>query len=101
MSARVRLEVARAENVLSAHEAALRFTLDGADPGEPRSRVWLRTGPAEVQPIAVRAGISDGVYTELAALDGRSLAEGAHLAIGLLHPETGARKPQMKLGSKP
>ncbi len=101
MSARVRLEVARAENVLSVHEAALRYTPEDAEPAEARSRVWIRRGPSEIEAAAVQAGISDGVHTELRA-DPRSplVKEGDELAIGLLHPETGGRKPAVSLGKK-
>jgi HlyD family secretion protein len=98
MSARVRLEVARAENVLSAHEAALRFTPVDAEAAEPRSRVWIRRGTDEVEEVAVATGVSDGVHTELRPSEGVELAEGTQLAIGLLNPDTGAKKPKVSLG---
>lgn len=104
MSARVQLEVARAENVPSVHEAALRFSpVDvAADvaPAEPRSRVWLRVDHDELEPIAVTTGVSDGVHTELRLPEGVELPEGSPLAIGLLNPDTGAKKPVVTLGKK-
>jgi hypothetical protein len=100
MSARVRLEVARAENVLSAHEAALRFAPEGAEPAEPRSRVWVRTGPQDVEAVAVKTGVSDGVHTALEPVEEGSLEEGSQLAVGLFHPDNGAKKPAIQLGKK-
>jgi HlyD family secretion protein len=100
-SARVRLEVARAENVPSVHEAALRFTPVTAEPAEPRSRVWIRRGPDELEAVPVTAGVSDGVHTELRMVDGASeLPEGTPLAIGLLNPDTGPKKATVSLGKK-
>jgi HlyD family secretion protein len=99
MSARVRLEVARAEDVPSVHEAALRFTPLEAEPAEPRSRVWIRRGPTEIEAVAVTTGVSDGVHTELRFAPGASpLEEGSALAIGLLNPDTGSKKPKVSLG---
>jgi HlyD family secretion protein len=100
MSARVRLEVARAENVLSAHEAALRFAPEGAEAAEPRSRVWLRVGPNDVEAVAVKTGVSDGVHTALEPVEEGAIAEGAELAVGLFHPDSGAKKPAIQLGKK-
>jgi HlyD family secretion protein len=101
MSARVQLEVARAENVLSIHEAALRFAPVDAEPAEARSRVWIRRAPDEVDAFAVTTGVSDGVHTELRVAAGSTeLTEGTQLAIGLLNPDTGAKKPAVTLGKK-
>lgn len=98
MSARVRLEVARAENVPSVHEAALRFTPLDTEAAEPRSRVWIRTGPTSIEAVPVVPGVSDGVHTELKPVQGGSeLAEDTQLAIGLLNPDTGS-KPKVTLG---
>lgn len=100
MSARVQLEVARAENVLSVHEAALRFTPLEAEPAEPRSRVWVRRGPDAIEEVAVIPGVSDGVHTELKFPEGTpALTEGTALAIGLLNPDTGGKKPAVTLGN--
>ena len=99
MTARVRMEVARAENVLAVHEAALRYSPQGADPASPRSRVWKRTGPAELHPVPVRTAISDGVYTEIELPEPGSLEEGDELAVGLLRPES-TNAPRVTLGGK-
>jgi HlyD family secretion protein len=100
MSARVSMEVGRAENVLSVHEAALRFSPDDAGPAEPRSRVFRHTGrPSELEAVSVTAGLSDGVYTEVRAKDGQTLSAGDALAIGLLRPDIDQKKPQVSLGN--
>jgi HlyD family secretion protein len=104
MSARVRIEIARASGALAVHEAALRFIPDDAEPGEPRSRVWRHGRDAnEIEPVDVRVGVSDGVYAALQASDaaasgGKALAEGDRLVIGLLRPEEARRKPSVSLG---
>lgn len=98
MSARVRMEVARADNVLAVHEAALRFTPEGADAAPPRTRVWRRRGANELDAVAVKAGISDGVYTSVESPGPGGLAAGDELAIGLLHPDQAAHKPNISLG---
>jgi HlyD family secretion protein len=103
MSARVQMEVARAENVLSVHEAALRFAPEDAEPAPARSRVFVRQGPTEIEAVAVQTGLSDGVYTELRAAsaeDAVMIEEGDHVALGLLRPDTGKQKPQVTLGGK-
>lgn len=101
MSARVRMEVARAENALAVHEAALRFTPEGAEPAPPRSRLWRKHGgPNELQGLAVRAGISDGVYTAIEPLAGAALAPGDEVAIGFLHPEQANRGPSISFGGQ-
>jgi len=100
MSARVQLEVARAANVLSVHEAALRFTPVDAEAAEPRTRVWIRRSYDELLPVVVATGVSDGVHTELRPAKSDELPEGAKLAIGLLNPDTGGKKPAVTLGKK-
>lgn len=100
MTARARMEVARAENVLSAHEAALRFVPSGAEPAPPRSRVFRRVGPGELEPVSVRTSISDGVYAQIEAVEGDSLREHEQLAVGLARPDTGTGRPNVTLGDK-
>jgi RND family efflux transporter MFP subunit len=100
MTARVRMEVARAENVLSAHEAALRFLPSGVEPAAQRSRVFRRVGPRQIEPVSVRTLISDGVYAQVEALEGDALREHDQLAVGLLRPESGSAGPKMTLGDK-
>jgi HlyD family secretion protein len=101
MSARVRMEVARAEHVLAVHDAALRFTQEGAEQAAPRSRIWLRRGHLnELEAIAVKAGISDGAYTAVEPRAPATLSEGDDVAIGLLHPEQAAGRPSVSLGGQ-
>jgi HlyD family secretion protein len=102
MTALVHLEVARVEHALAVHEAALRFSLDDAPPTPPRTRLWRRTGPAQAEPVAIRAGLSDGAFTEVTAAEGESLREGDPIVIGLFRPdEPDAERPSITLGNKP
>lgn len=97
MSVRVRMEVARAVDALSVHEAALRFNPEAAEPTMPRSRVWRRRdGSDEIESVSVRTGISDGMYC---AVEGEIKA-GDALVIGLLRPDENTHKPKMSLGGK-
>jgi HlyD family secretion protein len=98
MSARVRMEVAKAENVLAVHDAALRFTPEGAEPADARSRVFRRSGPSELEEVKVKVGISDGVYTQVEPAEGATLSEGDELAVGLAQAEPRAGKPSLSLG---
>jgi RND family efflux transporter MFP subunit len=104
MSARVRIEIARASAALAVHEAALRFQPEDQEPGEPRSRVWRHgTDANEIEAVNVRVGVSDGVYAALQTSEGAEegdapLAEGDRLVIGLLRPEDARRKPSVSLG---
>jgi HlyD family secretion protein len=100
MSARVRVEVARADDALAVHEAALRFTPDGAEPAAARSRVWVRMGVDRAEPVEVTAGVSDGTYTAVVPKDPNALPVGTPLAVGYVQVDAGARGPQVKLGSK-
>jgi HlyD family secretion protein len=98
MSARVRIEVARSNDVLAVHEAALRFTPDGADPAEPRTRLWKRLGPEQLEPEPVAPGLSDGMYTEIKPEKGANLHEGDPVAIGYTQVDVGSRGPAVSLG---
>jgi HlyD family secretion protein len=72
MTAEIRIVVDSRDNVLKVPKAALRFvppvadTPSGATAGQPvgGQTVWLLSGERP-QPIPVRTGISDGVYTEI------------------------------------
>ena len=112
MSARVRIEIARAENALAVHEAALRFTPEDADadtapalrggalPAAPRSRVWRHGNqPNAIEPVDVRVGVSDGVYAALLP-EGTKIAAGDQLVVGLLRPGETRRKPSVSLGGQ-
>ena len=102
MTALVHLEVARAEHVLAVRDAALRFSPDAAPAAPPRARLWRRTGPAQAEPVRVRAGLSDGAFTEVTAAEGEHLQEGDPIVIGLFRPdEEDAGKPSLTLGTKP
>lgn len=99
MTARARMEVARAEGVLSVHEAALRFAPEDAPEAPPRSRVWRRKSITELEPIRVRTKVSDGIYVQIEAIEGGQLNEKDALAVGLLKPG-GKTGPSVRLGDK-
>jgi HlyD family secretion protein len=84
MTANATIEVARRDDVLRVPAAALRFKPDtavlaqyaggAAAPAGPAGKtVWVMNGNA-IAPIAVKAGVSDGTYTEVA---NGALSEGA------------------------
>lgn len=99
MTARVRVEVARATDALVVHEAALRFNPDGEEPGPARARVWRHGDrPNELEPVDVAVGVSDGIYAALSA--DTKLAAGDQLAVGLLRPGDLGKKPNVSLGGK-
>jgi HlyD family secretion protein len=100
MTARARMEVARAENVLSVHEAAVRFTPRDAPEAPLRSRVFRRVGPSELESVSVRALISDGQYVQIEPANGASLRENDPLVVGLLRPDDGRKAPSVRLGDK-
>jgi hypothetical protein len=102
MTARVHMEVARAENALAVREAALRFTPpDAAEATESRARVWrVRSAPNELESVAVKAGISDGMFTAIEVAPGAALHASDEVAIGLLHPDQTMSKPSVSLGGK-
>ena len=100
MTARARMEVARADDVLSVHEAALRFLPSDVEPAPLRSRVFRRVSAEKIEPVTVRALISDGVYAQVEAAGDKPLRERDQLAVGLLRPESGSGRPQMTLGDK-
>jgi len=101
MTAAVRIEIARVKDVLAVREAALRFTAEGADAADPRSRVWRHRGFSRVEAVIVTAGLSDGVYTEVRPTPGQTLEVGDLLAVGLFQPKPSERtQPGVSLGSK-
>jgi len=84
MTANVSIEIARADNVITVPNAALRFqpTADAQTEGRSGGRgatVWtLRDG--QLQPLAVQAGISDGRST---AIVGGEVSENTPIVTGL------------------
>jgi HlyD family secretion protein len=88
MTATVRLEVARGDNVLAVREAALRFAPDAANEAPGRSRVWRVGADHRIVPVDVEAGVSDAAYTAVSPRDPRALRVGDAVVIGL--PPTGA-----------
>jgi HlyD family secretion protein len=103
MSAAVKLEVARATQVLTVREAALRFVppLDSIASAPPRTRLWKRVGPGQLQAVSVHPGISDGMYTQIDAAGDVPLGERDAIAVGLLRSDAAERgQPGISLGGK-
>ena len=98
MTARVRMNVAHAENVLAVHEAALRFIPPDAEPAALRSRVWRRIGKNQLDPVMVTVGISDGVHSQVTAVNGSQLAVGDALVVGLTEANEESDAPRITLG---
>jgi HlyD family secretion protein len=65
MTASVTIEVARRPDALVVPEAALRWSPDGSAGG--RARIHVLDAAATPRALAVRAGLSDGTATEIAA----------------------------------
>jgi HlyD family secretion protein len=100
MTARVQMEVKQAKQALAVHEAALRFVPEDAPPAPLRSRVFRKIGADQLEAVPVRAGISDGLYTAVEPLEGKTLAVDDPLAIGFVRPDQGSRGPRVTLGDK-
>jgi HlyD family secretion protein len=101
MTAAVQIEVARVANVLAVRDGALRFAPPGAPEVPPRTRLFKRVGPAQLEAITVEVGLSDGVYTEVRARGDTRLAERDQVAVGLLRPDAAERlQPGISLGGK-
>lgn len=97
MTAQVRVKVAEVQNVLAVREAALRFTMPGAEPAAARSRVWQPDGDA-AREIPVEAGLSDGAVTEVRFNGETKLADGDAIIIGLNSVGDGnATQPSLSL----
>ncbi|MEY4511212.1 MAG: hypothetical protein RLZZ450_3334 [Pseudomonadota bacterium] len=100
MTARVQMEIRQVKQTLSVHEAALRFVPEDVEPAPLRSRVFRRVGPDQLEAISVRAGISDGLYTAIEPIDGKTISPGDALAIGFVRADQGSRGPRVTLGDK-
>ena len=96
----VRIEVGRVEKALSVHEGSLRFTPEGEEAGEARTRAFRRLGPDSFELVTVKAGISDGTYTAVEAVSPATLNEGDALIVGYLQADSASRAPSVKLGGK-
>jgi HlyD family secretion protein len=89
MTANLTVEVGRRERVLKIPNAALRFKPEGAAPIGPPDRhrqgseVWTLAG-GQPRGVAVKTGVTDGLFTELVEGD---LAEGAEVITGVQRAE--------------
>lgn len=101
MTAAVRIEVARAKDVLAVREAALRFTPEDAPETPAHSRVWLHTGVSQLTAVAITPGLSDGAYTEVTPVTPAELNPGDRVAVGLAAAQSDSRaQPGVSLGAK-
>jgi HlyD family secretion protein len=100
MTATSRIEVARAENVLATREAALRFVPDNAEPAPPRSRLFRVSGNT-VEPVRIKAGLSDGAFTEITPEPATALRVGSAVALGVAtSAQSTSAGPGIKLGGR-
>jgi HlyD family secretion protein len=83
MTANAKIVLAERENVLRVPNAALRIKLDRAGPRSPHVWVLGDDGPTAVP---VRAGITDGTYTEVVG----DIAEGQSVIVGVDASEKGS-----------
>lgn len=101
MTAAVRIEVARAVDVLAVREAALRFTPEDAEEAPVRSRVWLHRGPSQLSAVSVQPGLSDGANTQVTPMSPGDLNPGDRVAVGFLAAQSsGQGQPGVSLGAK-
>ncbi len=86
MTANVRITLQNADAALKVPNAALRFQPDGvpAKPAGAAARVWVLGANGQPQPVAVRTGITDGIYTELL---GDDLHAGARVIVGIVRSD--------------
>jgi len=82
MTANVRITVESADAALKVPNAALRFLPDGigAKAADTATQVWVLGGNGKPRSVAVRTGISDGVYTEII---GGDLQAGQRVIVGV------------------
>jgi HlyD family secretion protein len=102
MTATVRIDVARAEQVLAVREAALRFAPRLAPTETDRSvRIWRLDANGRIARVGVEPGVSDGAYTEVRVRPGDELHLGDLAVIGLVSPdERPAHGPGVALGRR-
>lgn len=101
MTATVRIEVARAENVFAVREPALRFVPNSEAEAAPRSRVFRISDGDHLVPVNVKPGISDAAYTEIEIPDKAALHVGDLVVMGYV-PREGEESdgPGIKLGNR-
>jgi HlyD family secretion protein len=100
MTASVKVEISHAEGVLATREAALRFQPTEAEGNPPRSTVWRLEG-SRLEPVRVKATISDGAYTAVEPLDAGALPVGSAVVVGLLRSsQSNDAGPGIRLGKR-
>ena len=98
MSTAVRFEVARADDALAVRDAALRFAPVEAEAAPPRSRVFKISGDG-LDEVAVKIGITDGIWAEVKSIERGALSAGDAVAVGYA---TGSPRatPGLKIGGR-
>src|SRR5262249_2811218 len=97
LTARVQFEAQRRSGVLLVPNAALRWKPPshlaadraGAAEASRRSMAWVSQGD-HVRPVAVIAGLTDGIHTEVQTVEagGGALKEGTEIVLGLSQSES-------------
>lgn len=101
MTAAVRFEVGRADDALVVREAAVRFVPEGAASAPPRSRVFKRVGPGQLEVVPVAVGVSDGAFTVVEAVEPGALREGDAVAMGYGDAAAAGIETNISLGGSP
>jgi HlyD family secretion protein len=99
MTANITCEVAHEKEVLKVPNAALRFkpsreagSGDKPAASKPGAKVWVQAKPgAELTPISLHAGISDGSFTEIKAPS--DLQEGQEVIVGISDSDKASQGP--------
>ncbi|HTO83035.1 MAG TPA: efflux RND transporter periplasmic adaptor subunit [Methylomirabilota bacterium] len=86
MTANVRITLQNADAALKVPNAALRFQPDGAPakPAGTAARVWVLSAKGQPQPVDVRTGITDGIFTELL---GEDVHAGERVIVGIVRSD--------------
>lgn len=100
MTANVTFLVGEKKNILKAPNSALRFKPFGNISSEGRrmdNTIWLISS-SKLQPVKIKAGITDGIFTEVAS---EALKEGDEIVVGILKKDNNKPEAKSPLGIGP
>jgi HlyD family secretion protein len=98
MTASVRVEISHVDGVLATREAALRFNPAQTEGNASRRNVWRLVG-SRLDPVRVKATISDGAYTAIEPEEPSALPLGSAVVVGLVSTaQPKATGPGIRLG---